>query len=217
MFLDISKAFDKVWHERLILKLNQYEISENLLRLIKCFLKNRKQKVALNGQTSSWTNVLAGVPQGSILSPLFFLIYVNDLSGDLSSNPKLFADDTSLFSVVYDINTSTRQLNNEFRKISNLAYQWKMSFNSDPLKQVQEEIFSRKMTKTNHPILIFNDNPVHQVALQKHLGMFLDCKLNFEEHLKTIVNKINKTIGLLQKFQNFLPRKSLLTIYKSFI
>ena len=73
------------------------------------------------------------------------------------------------------------------------------------------------MTKTNHATLIFNDNPAHQVALQKHLGMFLDCKLNFEEHLKTIVNKINKTIGLLRKFQNFLPRKSLLTIYKSFI
>ena len=135
----------------------------------------------------------------------------------MSSNPKLFADDTSLFSVVYDINTSTRQLNNEFRKISNLAYQWKMSFNSDPLKQAQEEIFSRKMTKTNQPILIFNDNPVHQVALQKHLGMFLDCKLNFEEHLKTIINKIIKNIGLLRKFQNLLPRKSLLTIYKSFI
>ena len=92
-----------------------------------------------------------------------------------------------------------------------------MNFNPDPLKQAQEVIFSRKITKTNHPTLIFNDNPVHQVALQKHLGMFLDCKLNFEEHLKTIVNKINKTIGLLRKFQNFLPRKSLLTIYKFFI
>ena len=92
-----------------------------------------------------------------------------------------------------------------------------MSFNPDPLKHAQEVIFSCKMTKTNHPTLIFNDNPVHQVALQKHLGMFLDCKLNFEEHLKTIVNKINKTIGLLRKFQNFLPRKSLLTINKSFI
>ena len=92
-----------------------------------------------------------------------------------------------------------------------------MSFNPDPLKHAQEVIFSRKMTKTNHPTLIFNDNSVHQVVLQKHLGMFLDCKLNFEEHLKTIVNKINKTIGLLRKFQNFLPRKSLLTIYKSFI
>ena len=73
------------------------------------------------------------------------------------------------------------------------------------------------MTKNNHPTLVFNENPVHQVALHKHLGMYLDCKLNFEEHLKTIINKIIKTIGLLRKFQNFLPRKSLLTIYKSFI
>ena len=122
MFLDISKAFDKVWHERLILKLNQYGISENLLRLIKCFLKNRKQKVALNGQTSSWTNVLAGVPQGSILSPLFFLIYINDVSDDFSSNPKLFVDDAFIFSVIRDKNTSSKELNNDLRKISNRAY-----------------------------------------------------------------------------------------------
>ena len=114
-------------------------------------------------------------------------------------------------------NISANKLNNDLRKISNWAYQWNMSFNLDPLKQAQEIIFSHKITKTNHPTLIFNDNPVHQVRLQKHLGMFLDCKLNFEEHVKTIVNKINKTIGLLRKFQNFLPRKLLLTIYKSFI
>ena len=97
VFLDVSKACDKVWHEGLILKLNQYRILENLLCLIKYFLKNHKQRVVLNGQTSSWTNVLADVPQGSILGPLLFLIYINDLSDDLSSNPKLFADDTSLF------------------------------------------------------------------------------------------------------------------------
>ena len=73
VFLDISKAFNEVWHEGLILKLNQYRISENLLCLIKCFLKNRKQRIVLNGQTSSQTNVLAGFPQVSILDPLFFL------------------------------------------------------------------------------------------------------------------------------------------------
>ena len=145
------------------------------------------------------------------------MIYINDLSDDLSSNPKLFADDTSLFSVVHDKNVSANELNNDLRKISNWAYQWKMSFNPDPLKQAQQVIFSRKIIKINHPTLLFNANPVHQVALQKHLGMFLDCKLNFEENPKTIVNKIHKTMGLLRKFQNSLPEKSLLTIYKPFI
>ena len=162
------------------------------------------------------TSLLALVKsQESVLRPLFFLIYINDLSDYLSSNPKLFADDTSLFSVVHDKNTSAKELNNNLQKISNWAYKWKINFNPDPFKQAQEVIFSRKITKTNQPTSIFNDNPVHQVALQKYLGMFLDCKLNFEEYLKTIVNKINKTTGLLCKFQNFLPRKSLLTIYKS--
>ena len=124
-----------MWHEGLILKLNQYGISGNLLRLIKCFLENRKQRVVLNGQTS-WTNVLAGVPQGSVLGPLFFLIYIyiNDLSDDLSPNPKLFADDTSLFSVVHDKNTSAKELHNDLQKISNWGYQWKMNLNPDSLK-----------------------------------------------------------------------------------
>ena len=190
------------------IKLNQYEILENLLCLIKCLLINRKQRVVVNVQTSSWTNILAGVPQRSILGPLCFFIYINDPSDDLSSNPKLFADDTSLFSVVHDKNTSAKELNNDLRKISNWAYQWKMSFNSDPLKQAQEVLFSRKMAKTNHSTLIFNDNQVRQVASQKHLEMFLECKLNFEEHFKTIVNKINKTIGLLRKLTSeFLTKK----------
>ena len=134
----------------------------NLLCLIKCFLKNRKQRVALNGHTPSWTNVLAGVPQGSLLGPLFFLIYIKDLSDQLYSNPKLFADDASLFSVVHEKNTLVKELNNDLQKISNWAYQWKMSFNHDRLRQAQEVIFSHKMTKTNHPTLIFNDNPVYQ-------------------------------------------------------
>ena len=90
------------------------------------------------------------------------LIYVKDLSDQLYSNPKLFADDASLFSVVHEKNTSVKELNNDLQKISHWAYQWKMSFNHDRLRQAQEVIFSHKMTKTNHPTLIFNDNPVYQ-------------------------------------------------------
>ena len=106
IFLDISKAFDKVWHKGIIFKLQQNGISGKLLRVLSDFLKDRKQRVILNGQLSSWTSVNAGVPQGSILGPLLFLIYINDLADGLSSNAKLFADDTSLFSVVHDVDTS---------------------------------------------------------------------------------------------------------------
>ena len=91
VFLDISKAFDKVWHESLLYKVKQNGILGNLLNIMKDFLSLRKQRVFLNEQHSIWVDIEAGVPQGSILGPLFFLICINDLSDDLTSNPKLFA------------------------------------------------------------------------------------------------------------------------------
>ena len=150
VFLDISKAFDKVWHEGLVFKLKQNGISGNIFE---DFLRNRKQRVALNGQTSNWKNIHAGVPQGSILGPLLFLIYINDLAENLSSNPKLFADDTSLFSVLRDLNTSANEINDDLKKIEAWAHTWKTSFNLDPLKQAQEVKFSRKRNKPHHLIL----------------------------------------------------------------
>ena len=127
VFLDISKAFDKVWHKGLLHKLKQNGISGKLLSVIADFLSNRKQRVVLNGKSSSWTNVEAGVPQGSILGPLFFLIYINDLSDNLKTNPKLFADDTSLFSIVHDLNVPANDLNHDLKKINDWAYEWKMN------------------------------------------------------------------------------------------
>ena len=97
----------------------------------------------LNGQALSWRPVLAGVPQGSILGPLLFLIYINDLPNELKSNAKLFADDTSLFTIVQDKNKSPNMLNNNLRRIFKWAYNWKMLFNPDPSKPVQEVVFSR--------------------------------------------------------------------------
>ena len=140
VFLDISKSFGKVWHQSLHYKLKQNGISGKLLDILKDFLDNRTQRVILNGQYSSWAKVEAGVPQGSILGPLLFLIYINDLSDNLASNPKLFVDDTSLFSVVKNIDASNIDLNNDLKKIGEWAFQWKMSFNLDPIKQAQELI-----------------------------------------------------------------------------
>ena len=92
-----------------------------------------------------------------------------------------------------------------------------MSFSPDRNKQAQELIFPRKVQTTNHPSLFFNENFVSKTILQKHLGMFLDSKLNFSEHLKTIFQKTNTTIGLLRKLETLLPTAPLITIYKSFI
>ena len=114
--MDISKAFDKVWHKGIIFKVKQNGISDDFRNFLSDVLRNRKQRVMLNGQSSSWTNVNAGVPQGSILGPLLYLIYINDLSDGFSSNAKLFANDTSLFSVVHDINTSAIELNSDQKK-----------------------------------------------------------------------------------------------------
>ena len=105
----------------------------------------------------------------------------------LSSNAKLFADDTSLFSVVHDINTSAIELNSDLKKINDWAFQWKMTFNPDRSKQAQEIIFSRKLKKVTHPPLLFNNNSVSQVNSQTHLEVILVVKLTFEEHLKNVI------------------------------
>ena len=162
-------------------------------------------------------SINAGVPQGSILGPLLFLIYINDLTDGLSSNAKLFADDTSLFSVIHDFQTSSNNLNKDLERISKWASQWKMNFNSDTTKQAQEVIFSRKSKKKVHPPLLFNNASVTQIFSQKHLGIILDNQLKFGDHLKIVSGKINKIIGLLRKLQFFLARAALMTIYKAFI
>ena len=135
VFLDISKAFDRVWHDGLLFKLKQNAVSGNLFQLVKIFLSCRFQRVLLNGQTSDWETIQAGGPQGSILGPLFFLIYINDLTDNLNSNLKLFTDDTSLFSEICDPLETANVISNALRKICEWAEQWKMVFNPDPIKQ----------------------------------------------------------------------------------
>ena len=128
------------------------------------FLSDRKQRVVLNSQHSKWANIEAGVPQGSILGPLLLIlfIYINDLPDNLTSNSKLFPDYTSLFSVINDKHLLGNKLNQDLNKINNWAFQWKMSFNPEPSMQAQDVIFSRKLQKSTHPTLSFNNNSVTQ-------------------------------------------------------
>ena len=120
----------------------------------------------------------------------------------LSSKAKLFADDTSLFSVTHDITTSANELNNDLTKISDSVFQWKMSFNPDPSKQSQEIIFSRKLKNVSHPTLVFNNANASSCKSPKHLGILLDSKLTFTEYYKRILNKTTRTMGILRKLQS---------------
>ena len=137
------------------------------------------------------------------MGSLLFLIYINDLPEGLIPNANCLQMIRHFF-VCLRHSPSTEELN--LRNISNWACQWKMIFNLDLTKQAQEVIFSRKLNKPVHPNLTFNNSQVSQTESQKHLGLILDNKLNFNEHLKSVLDKISKTIGLIHKFHSILPR-----------
>ena len=211
VFLDMSKAFNKVWHEDLLYKLKSMGISGEFYDLLVNYLSGRLQRVILNGQTSSWRPILAGVLQGSILGPFLFLIYINDLPSRLKSNDKLFADDTSVFTIVKDENESANVLNNDLSLISEWAFNLKMLFNPDPTKPAQEVLFSRKKKTLNHPTLSLNNIRVERASSQKHLGLILDKKLNFKQHIESAIVKINKGVAVIKNFRYSLSCKSLIT------
>ena len=119
VYLDISKTVDCVWHESLIYKLHSCDVSGNVLSLLQSFLDNRKQRTVLNGRTSKWGSISASVPQGSVLGPLFFLVYINDLSANIRCDMKLFADDSSLFRTANDPSQAAADMNHDLNVIKN--------------------------------------------------------------------------------------------------
>ena len=217
VYLDISKAFDRVWHEGLVYKLRRCGVSGKLLLLLQSFLSNRKQRTVLNGKTSRWGAIEAGVPQGSILGPLFFLIYINDVTDGLKCNVKLFADDTLIFIVVHDPNTAAVDMNHDLSLINLWARKWRMSFNPNPTKQAVEVTFSKKRSPVNHPPISFNELPVKNVPEQRHLGIILDSKLSFASHIKTVISKSRQGIGMLRFLSKYLPRHTLNDMYKLYV
>ena len=134
--------------------------------------------------------VTAGVLQGSVLGPLFFLIYINDLLLGLTTNVKIFSDNTSLFSFVNNASVSASRLNSDLVKIGNWVFNWEMSFNPDHTKQAKEVIFSKKkIIPATHPFLFFNNSLIEQDSTQKHLSLTLDRKLTFQYHVNEETKK----------------------------
>ena len=197
--------------------MKQNGISGRLLKLFVNYLHNRKQRVVLNGFHSDYSLIEAGVPQGSVLRPLLFLLYINDLEKNITSNNKFFADDTMLFSIVKDPVVSANDLNHDLDLIYRWTYQWKMEFNPDPTKHATEVLFSCKKSSPNHPQLFFNGAAVINVKEQKYLGLHLEKGRSLEKHLDEKIIKAKKNIGILKYLSKFLPIKTLDQMYKALV
>ena len=131
----MSKAFDRVWHRGLLFKLRQNGIDGKLLQWLNSYLTNRKQKVTFKSCASTIKSILAGVPQGSVLGPLLFLVYINDIAKQLLSLTRLFADDSSLFYAAARLSDIAGIINNDLIMLSNWAIQWLVKLNLLKLKQ----------------------------------------------------------------------------------
>ena len=143
--------------------------------------------------------------------------YPMDFLQVLKCNVKLFADDTSLFTVVEDLNSAANNMNHDLELIRQWAHDWKMSFNPDPQKQAVELILSKKQIEVDHPEIRFNNIPVMRVDDHKHLGIILDSKLSFSSYIKSAISKTRKGIGLLRYLSRYLPMHTLNELYKLYV
>ena len=215
VFCDISKAFDKVWHAGIIYKLKRAGIKGNLLNWFKDYLTNRKQRVIIRGQSSEWGVINAGVPQGSVLGPLLFLVYINDIVDVVNGGIKLFADDTVLHITVDDNNAAADSLNDDLHNIMLWAQQWLVSFSPDKTKAMC--ITLKTNSKATDIPLYFNNTPLKEVKEHKHLGMILTDKLKWSSHIDCIINSLSKLYDVFLKLKYKLNRRTLETIYVSFV
>ena len=157
VFCDISKAFDRVWHKGLLHKLRGIGCSEQVLKWFTSYHSVRRQRVVLNGQISDWAPVEAGVPQGSILGPLLFLISINDIAQRTGCSIRLFADDTSLYIIVECPDQAARILNAVLRAISAWPVDWLVEFHA---KKTMAMTLSRKSPPVYHPPLFLNNTMI---------------------------------------------------------
>jgi hypothetical protein len=215
IFLDISKAFDRVWHEGLTFKLKKCGISGNLLEWSKNYLSDREQRVQIRGQMSSWTKLKAGVPQGSVLGPLFFLIFINDLIPEIKNSVvRLFADDTCLIVSDKCHHSMARKLNEDLLNIETWSNKWLVDFNPEKT----ESLLISNKNKFIEPALVnFKGKIINQVTSHKHLGMILTNNLMWNEHVDQVIKSCAPMMNSLRLLKNKLDRHSLEVIFTSFI
>ena len=216
VFLDYSKAFDCINHSILLQKLYHYGIRGSALEWFKSYLTDRKQFVYFNNTKSNYRDVTCGVPQGSILGPILFLIYINDIVNvSRLLFPILFADDSNVFYAGKDPDEMIKTMNNELEKLLVWLKANKLCLN---VKKTHYMFFSppRKCVNSSTKLIIEGEI-INQVSETKFLGVIVDSKLSWTNHINYISKKISKGIGILNKARKYLPRSCLTTLYYSFV
>ena len=178
VFGDISKAFDKVWHAGLLFKLKNMGVTEELLAWISNYLCDRQQRVVLQGESSCWADINAGVPQGSVLRPLLFSFYINDMEEGLTSKLTLFADDNLLLSISNCHIINSQILNADLEELEAWAQQWIVSFSA--LKTNSMVVNYRNIIPSNN-LKMYNQE-LQNIPYSKHLGVTLQQNLKWDKH-----------------------------------
>ena len=220
IFIDLSKAFDTLNHDILLQKLKYYGIKGISNDLINNYLTNRRQYVEIDGISSKYQLISTGVPQGSILGPLLFIIYMNDIN---KSSDKfdfiLYADDTSLYSIINkfkdrNTNNTNNMINKDISHITTWLESNKLSLNIDKTKAM---LFHQPQKKISKPTLKINEKIIEFVPNFNFLGMNFNENLSWKPHIDNICNKISRSIGILNKLKHYIPLHIRINIYNSLI
>lgn len=181
IFLDIEKAFDRVWHDGLLYKIRKMGLPHYIQQIIKSFITNRRFKVIINAEQSGTYNISAGVPQGSPLSPTLFNIYISDIPSLTYSQIALFADDTALYTAHKDLLIGRDRLQEDLDTLTDWLNHWRIQINPD---KCQSKMFSLRRLRTIPPLQIDNSKiPWETKKAVKYLGLQLDTKLTWKEHV----------------------------------
>ncbi len=212
------KAFDKVPHKRLLLKLKQYGISDKTRCWIQSFLSDRKQRVHIHGNYSKWHEVTSGIPQGSVLGPILFVIFINDLPECVSSEVFLFADDTKLFRDIEteeDVELIQHDLNNLF----DWSVEWMLRFHPDKCKVLKIHNKWKDCDSHNYTMKKYDGTitTLDVVDMEKDIGVNIDNHLLFDKHIQIQVNKANQIVGIIRRTFSSLDHKSFSLLFKALV
>ena len=216
--LDISKAFDKVWHNGLLHKLQSYGVSGGMLSIISAFLSYRKLKVVLEGQSSPTRSINSGVPRGPVLGPTLFLVYINDLPDNVLSQLAMYADDSTLYCVSPNSSSTSRgevgaSLNNDLENVLNWGNNWLVTFNSKKTKLLS---LSRSRDVT-FPSLHMGPSTLPEVSHLRLLGLDISTNTGWEMYISGIAKSASMRVGCLYRARKFLPPEVTLYLYKTTI